>query len=326
MENTDGLETTLLSVLERRPDGCEVLVVLNVPYNDPYGLQGEIQILQAPSGSNLVECINLGIFTTSAPIVHVLAAGYEVDTAWVERALKHFEDPRVAAVAPGVYYPMDRGTIIAAGVPCDGNRKRIVQRNVDQSAAAPLAPTLQAAFYRRSALEAFGGGLPTAVGDKFADIDLAESLHQANWLLKSEPECRVFGSAGEDSIAGGFTSGFTAERFYWRHSPPRGIMSRLTHLPQAITDSMRCKPLWKAPAELAGRLTAICQYRHYRRHRQMLATSTAAALAAQGDWLSMQKMTANNAASPTVRLDSPHAAIKPSRLEGQRRRTQRQRK
>lgn len=44
--NTEGLETTLVSVLERRPDGCEVLVVLNVPYHDPFGLQGEIQILE----------------------------------------------------------------------------------------------------------------------------------------------------------------------------------------------------------------------------------------------------------------------------------------
>ncbi len=48
MGNTEGLETTLVSVLERRPEGCEVFVVLNVPYHDPYGLQGEIQILQAP--------------------------------------------------------------------------------------------------------------------------------------------------------------------------------------------------------------------------------------------------------------------------------------
>ena len=56
--DTEGLETTLLSVLERRTDDCEVLVVLNSPYSDPYRLQGEIQFLQAPQGTGLVGCIN----------------------------------------------------------------------------------------------------------------------------------------------------------------------------------------------------------------------------------------------------------------------------
>ena len=51
--STEGLETTLVSVLERRPEACEVFVVLNVPYHDPYHLQGEIQILQAPRGQGL---------------------------------------------------------------------------------------------------------------------------------------------------------------------------------------------------------------------------------------------------------------------------------
>ena len=122
--NTDGLDSTLLSVLERRPDDCEMLVVLNVPYPDPYNLQGEIQILQAPPETGLVGCVNIGMAATQAPIVHLLANGLEASEGWVESALVHFNDPRVAAVTPLIYGTTDRSLLLAAGVGyCRGGRK-----------------------------------------------------------------------------------------------------------------------------------------------------------------------------------------------------------
>ena len=37
----DGLEDTLVSVLENRPADCQIVVVLNQPYDDPYDLKDE---------------------------------------------------------------------------------------------------------------------------------------------------------------------------------------------------------------------------------------------------------------------------------------------
>ena len=44
------LDDTLVSILENRPANCELVVVHNTPYNDPYGLSGEVQFVQAPAG------------------------------------------------------------------------------------------------------------------------------------------------------------------------------------------------------------------------------------------------------------------------------------
>jgi hypothetical protein len=329
--DTDGLESTLVSVLERRPDGCEVLVVLATAYQDPYDLKGEIQFLQVPAGASLVECVNLGISATRAPIIHLLAAGAEVDSGWIESALAHFDDPRVAAVTPVVFDSIDRERIVAAGVSCGRGGRRIVHSSMPkegESPAASVGPVVQAAFYRKSALEAFGGGLPLDVGDDFTDVDLAESLSQANWHLKLEPNCRVFTSSIEKPSAGAFMSGLTAEHFYWRHfSVSGGIIGLFTHCLMAAGDLIRFKPLWKAPAQLLGRLAAVCQLGHYRKHRQLLVASRHDARAAEDQWQAMQKPTESDAkaATTTHRVDVPHKAIKPKSPSGQRR-TYRQKK
>jgi hypothetical protein len=320
--NTEGLETTLVSVLERRPEGCEVLVVLNVPYHDPYGLQGEIQILQAPPEAGLVECINRGIAATQAPIVHVLAAGYEVETGWMERALVHFDDPRVAAVTPVVYDRDEREKIVAAGVSCQRGGKRTVRQWIPTSdELATTGPTLQAAFYRKAALEAFAGGLPNDVGDEHADVDLAVSLLRAKWLLKFEPDCRISGNSIAAIHNGGFSSGLAGERFYWRHWTEAGGISGLpAHCLTVIAEMLRCKPIWKGPAEILGRLVALCQFGHYRQHRQILAKLKSTVLAAE----QQQEMNAVNElddkliSSSTRRLDAPHETSSP-KLARQRR-------
>lgn len=193
--NTESLETTLVSVLERRPDDCEVVVVLNAPYKDPYNLQGEIQFLQAPAKTDLISCLNLGISATQAPIVHLLASGYQVDEGWIGQALAHFNDPRVAAVTPTIYDANDHNHLLAAGVGYRrGGRKTIGRRlpqTTEQNSLDAIGPLFKAAFFRRSALNAIGG-LPVGVGEQLADVDLALSLRYAGWQIALEPKCRVF--------------------------------------------------------------------------------------------------------------------------------------
>ena len=178
--NTEALERTLVSVLERRPDECEVLVVLTAPYDDPYKLEGEIQFVQAPAEAGLIGCLNLGIAAAKAPVVHLLASGLEVDTGWIERALAHFEDPRVAAVAPAIFDIADRGRLITA------------------ESNSPVVPLLEAAFYRKAVLEA-AGGLPSGLGSR-ADVDFARALAEAGWQIVADRNCRVFAPASDVTI------------------------------------------------------------------------------------------------------------------------------
>ncbi len=60
------LDDTLVSVLQNRPDDCEILVVHNRPYDDPYELSDEVRFVEARRGSRLVDCLNVGIAASRA--------------------------------------------------------------------------------------------------------------------------------------------------------------------------------------------------------------------------------------------------------------------
>ena len=55
------MEDALVSVLENRPSDCEILVVHNEPYDDPYDLKNEVCFIEAPRDSRWVDAINLGL-------------------------------------------------------------------------------------------------------------------------------------------------------------------------------------------------------------------------------------------------------------------------
>jgi hypothetical protein len=314
--STQGLETTLASVLERRPDTCEVLVVLNVPYQDPFDLQGEIRFLQAPANANLVDCLNIGISATSAPIVHLLASGSEVEHGWIEYALSHFEDSRVAAVTPLVFDRANHERLLAAGVSCSRGGQRFVHcvmLDANGLNAPLVGPLMHAAFYRKAALETLGGGLPIEVSEDLADIDLLLSLRQAGWQSVVEPNCRVFAASINSLKSNGFACGLSAERFYWRHfTEAGGVGGLFSHAWSVVTDLLRSKPLWTAPAQALGRLVALCQFGHYRKQRQLISAARNVAAATQTQWEASQEVARNDATAPADRqhrVDSPHKDI-----------------
>ena len=54
--DTAAMEETLVSVLEHRPDDCEIVVALGCDYADPWNIREEVRFVQAPAGSSLVAC------------------------------------------------------------------------------------------------------------------------------------------------------------------------------------------------------------------------------------------------------------------------------
>ena len=73
--NLELLEDTLVSVLENRPDSCEIIVVLDEVYEDPYELKDEIRFDRAPPGAGLVAGANLAIGLSRARRSAVLPVG-----------------------------------------------------------------------------------------------------------------------------------------------------------------------------------------------------------------------------------------------------------
>ncbi|MCC7085924.1 MAG: glycosyltransferase family 2 protein [Pirellulales bacterium] len=334
---TDGLETTLVSVLERRPDDCELIVVLNVPYDDPYQLSGEVKLLAAPRRAGLVQCLNLGIGATRAPIIHTLASGYEVSDGWIDRAYAHFDDPRVAAVAPAIHSAADRQQRIAAGVGYTRGGSKTITAGAESlsgpaddmerqpasgfaSHRTAVGPWLTAAFIRRAALDAFGGGLPTAVGDELADLDLALTLRRAGWRMRFDSQCQVFAQRIDAPKHSGLTAALHAERLFWRHwSETSRVASLLIHPLTAIRSIIGSGV--NAPLAALGRFVGLCQFGSTCAYRQTLAAATAAAEQAAAEWqwqADEAKQKPSAARGQSLRIDQPHPASRRAQPESNR--------
>jgi hypothetical protein len=272
--STEGLESTLLSVLERRPDDCEVIVATSVPYDDPYKLQGEVQILHVSPGAGLVDCSNLAIKFTTAPIIHILGVGAQATDGWIDRAVRHFENPCVAAVVPFVHSAENPKSLLAVGVSYLGHGHKQICRNVN-ACEQIIGPQLRAAFYRKIVIDAIGG-IPSRFGDTLAEVDLAIVLRKAGWQIELEPACKVLAQEVDSCLPVGFRSALWSERLYWRHVTDGGAAGLVTHPLVQLADIARTKPWWKFPACAAGRLVGMFEFGQYRAAKQAVAAATAA--------------------------------------------------
>lgn len=226
------LDDTLLSVLENRPANCEIIVVHNEPYCDPYHLSDEVRFVEAGRGASMVECLNLGLAASLSPIVNVLACGVEVTAGWANVALRQFGKQDVAATAAVVLDRYDQEKIVSAGwgYRPEGTAWRLGR---DYEPSKILAcrqdfcgPDMLAAFYRKSAVEAVGG-FSTRLGDELAGIDVALLLRCAGFRCALEPQCVAYINAAVIRAESAFCCGLHAERLFWRWASSRGLLTAL---------------------------------------------------------------------------------------------------
>lgn len=265
----DRLENSLLSVLENRPSLCEVLVVVNDQYDDPYCLEGEVRFVAARYGAGAVECANVGIAASRGAIVHLLACGATVRDGWAEPALAHFTDPHVGAVAPLVVAHHATDTVWAAGIAYQPGGKRELCHHGDsaatleQAACPALGPTLSAAFYRRAALDDLTELLCPGLGEA-ADVDLALRLQHADWQAVFEPACVVVAEP-PDPPRSAWQQALHLERLFWRHfgkDTPSGELA--AHAAVVLAEFGRNLPHPRALSALAARFVGACQRGRYR--------------------------------------------------------------
>ena len=278
MGDLKRFEDTLVSVLENQPEQSEVVVVLNEPYDDPYELRGEVKFVEAPQGADLVDCFACGLVASSAPVVHMIAAGFEATPGWADAALARFAEPGVAAVAPVV---VDRGNperILSAGLrwTAAGSIGRIAAgKRLDRFAANDrvlCGPELAVAFYRRDVLETIeilryhGSELAAAIGSGLGDAKGRISLGSGTGLRDDRHgrfvRCRR-------CVAG---RGCQRAAF-----PPLGGGSRLETLlglDTALLVAMECLqlplglPLWRASPAVSGSRWASARLAPWRSARR----------------------------------------------------------
>lgn len=217
-------EDTLAAVLQNRPSGCEVLVALSQPYDDPYQLASEVTFLPAEGKSDAVSLINRGIEAASSSVVEVITCGLIVSEGWTSAALLHFDDSTVAAVAPVLVSEANATRVLAAGVNfTPGGARQFAQAGRRHDVAElvktkPHAAPFAGGFFRKSVVEALGG-FDAALGVHAADLDFAMCAVELGLRIECEPTS-VISSGKLAADNGSLSAGKTLEQLFWRHLSP----------------------------------------------------------------------------------------------------------
>ena len=268
-----SFEDLLVSVLENRPDDCEIIVVRDERYGDPYALGDEVTFVEARREAGLVERFTVGIGASRAELVHLLSGATRVTTDWTTAALSHFRRPRVAAVVPVLFDHRRPERTVAAGVAltAGGGRRlrRRLPRHTTNAHETDLAAPLVAAFFRKSAYQLVGG-LDVTVGDVLADVDLSARLRHAGYISVIEPDTRLTHD-GPVTNAGEVDARYE-ERLFWRNVPTFGWTRALRKHPLAVAWRLLRRPLpWHVAQALTGRAAALTEIRQLREHYRKLA-------------------------------------------------------
>jgi hypothetical protein len=299
-----GLEETLVSVLEHRPENSEIVVALGTSYDDPWNIREEVTFVDAAKGSGLVGCVTAGIAAASGDVIHVLAAGWKATDGWANAALRHFAQRHVAAVVPLAVSEADHEQPMSAGIrrTAGGRSVTVVPRRKAGgivTGALPSAPLLEAGFWRSDVIREIG--LSTACGDALAAADMAAGLTASKADVVLEPESRVIGGPTRKR-GSSFAAGLHAERLFWRSlSCERAVPALLAHGGEVLRHAAMTAPLGTF-AMLAGRLTALVQFGScFGRTMQLRALTREAILReAEGD-----------ASARTYRIDESHEMSRP---------------
>ncbi|MCE9632203.1 MAG: glycosyltransferase [Planctomycetia bacterium] len=300
--DVSALEETLVSVLEHRPDACDVIVAISVPYDDPWNIREEVTFVDVPKATGLVDCINAGIAASTGDVVHVLAAGWKATAGWTDRPLEHFATSSVGAVVPLAVSESDRDQPVSAGIrrTAGGRSVPVVPRRNDAGGitmrVSPSAPAIEAGFWRADMLATIG--FSKACGDSLAAADMAAALAAAKLDVVVESESRVV-SGPVQRRGGGFTAGLHAERLFWRSLPcERLVPALIAHAGEVMRHAAATAPLGTL-GMLAGRLAALVQLGSCVPRTRQLAQL----MSQQG-----KRPVAGNASARMLRIDGPHEA------------------
>jgi hypothetical protein len=230
-----SLETTILSVLENRPQGSEILVVHNGDYNDPYELDDdEIRLIEAPAGSELVEQVSIAARQAFGSVLHTLLPGCSVEANWTAPAMAWFQDASIGSVAPSITTNELKSTTYAGLDPHCLPRRAWCQRiRRGEDAVASLC----GGFYRRQTIQALDGWMPLSQREG-AEAEMALAMHILSMRCIAEPESKI--SAPKSVIegqVGGYALGSFAGKLamaYSQLSPSslasNSIAARIGHL------------------------------------------------------------------------------------------------
>ncbi|MCR9295709.1 MAG: glycosyltransferase [bacterium] len=238
----EQLEATLLSVLENRPADCEIIVVHDGSYPNPYQLDDEIVFVDVEPGASLIRMWNAGIMAACSPVVNTLQEGVIVGPDWCEQAVCWMETrPELASVAITIERGHQGETYgLARSVWNDIPRLRSGRLQQTEVSDICGSAELACGVFRRSVLLALEGLRFEEPGA--AAIDLAFAFEQLE--MRSVCDCN---SAVQDENAARVDPSSIREiaEMAVKHGVAQGgWLASLRELPQACASGPRSGWAW----------------------------------------------------------------------------------
>lgn len=183
--NSHALEATILSLLENQTGDCEIILVHDGSYADPYQLSDELLIIEE-TNSNPLALLNVGLMAACAPIVCVLSPGVCVtDCGWLRAAELIDPSAGVNAVALTTVNGAKASGGISEKIHCDSSRLQSgpVEQKRNEDACGP---SLLAGMYDRRTLLALDGWCEQLAWDN-ADIELSLLMNKMGIRVATSP-------------------------------------------------------------------------------------------------------------------------------------------
>jgi hypothetical protein len=185
-----GFESTLISVLENQPVGCEVLVPHDGSYDDPFDLCEEVRFVVAES-TRLVDLVGAAARQARGRYVHILGNGIRATCGWTDDALEHFDHFDTAVVAPVIRSATNR-LVLSAGWSTTSTSicAPFAHGEETPNVESRIAAYLQASFWRRDVLRSLHRSYEG--GDNLeASFVYHHLLRQAGWRTELCPTSTV---------------------------------------------------------------------------------------------------------------------------------------
>ncbi len=270
-----AFEGTLASVLGSLPAATEVLVLDGIGYGDPWQIGREgvrfltFETARMPSE---IHAVNEGIKQITAPVVHLLSPGTEVNDGWTEIILPHFNNEMVACVVPTLF-DAERKKIFSLGVQYKRTGELHSFKNFKSLGfqSTILAPHVGGAFFRKKHLDLLGG----------FDASLCSQISLVNAILFLrffgcetivETDCRINVHSQSLKPVSPYSWAYQSERLYRRWSGTPGNGTFLEHLCFLQTEFWKRFPTKNAFVSLFGRIGAFWGTQDDReKHRELLS-------------------------------------------------------
>jgi hypothetical protein len=207
--STAAFEETLISVLENRPAGAEILVCHDGRYDDPFDLCDEVRFVTADS-PDIMKLISAGASAANGRFVHVIASGVKATEGWCDAALEKFEHFDCGSVAP-VVRSRQNSRILAAGWKDAVGRLCTPASSgsdtVEQPSRISIGAYLQTSFWRTDLLCSLADAM-TAADVTEANVAYEHLSRDAGWRCVVAEECDLV-CEDEDLLIGntGFARG-----------------------------------------------------------------------------------------------------------------------